>query len=177
MEKEENIDKVLFFWGHNSNSSSLGKECLSNWYSEKKFKDPKTNITYCNNEQFMMAGKAKLFNDEEIFAKILSNSNPKQCKILGRKVKNFDGEVWNKNCIDIVSYGCYLKFSQNKNLKEFLLSTGDKLLVESSPYDKIWGIGLGENKAKRMKPEEWPGKNYLGKCLMSVREKLKKENK
>ena len=62
-------------------------------------------------------------------------------------------------------------------MKDFLLSTGDKLLVEASPYDKIWGIGLSENKAKQMKLEEWPGKNYLGKCLMSVREKLKKENK
>lgn len=176
MEKVNNLDNVLFFWGHNSKNSSLGTECLSNWYNKQNFTDPQTKITYENNEQFMMAGKAKLFKDEEIFAKILTDSNPKHCKALGRKVKNFDGKVWNDNCRDIVSYGCYLKFSQNQILKDFLLSTGDKLLVEASPYDKIWGIGLSETKAKQMKQEDWPGKNYLGKCLMSVREKLKKEN-
>jgi ribA/ribD-fused uncharacterized protein len=168
---------VLFFYGHkNKNSNNIGTECLSNWYPST-FTDSETNNTYQNNEQYMMANKAILFDDQVNLDKILNSDDPKTCKALGRKVKNFDPQIWQDNCCDIVAKGCYLKFSQNEELKAFLLSTGDKLLVEASPYDKIWGIGLKASDAKKMKKEDWPGKNYLGQCLMNARQKIKEGTK
>lgn len=170
------MDNVLFFWGHNSKSSTIGKTCLSNWYPSI-FTDSETNNTYQNNEQYMMANKAILFNDQVNLNKIMNSDDPNTCKALGRKVKHFNPQIWQDNCRDIVAKGCYLKFSQNEELKAFLLSTGDKLLVEASPYDKIWGIGLKAADAKKMKKEDWPGKNYLGQCLMDARQKIKEESK
>ena len=98
---------------------------------------------------------------------------PKEAKSLGRKVKNFNEILWTENSCRIVYNGCLLKFSQNPELGQFLLSTGDKLIVEASPYDKIWGIGLSATKAKKIPQNEWPGTNLLGKCLMNVRNSLK----
>ena len=123
----------------------------------------------------MMAGKAKLFNDEEVFEEIMRCKDPKKIKSLGRKVKNFDEEKWNKAKIDIVFKGNYLKFMQNKNLKEFLLSTGNRIIVEVSPYDAVWGIKMSENDEFVNNPLKWKGKNLLGFILMEVRDEIKKQ--
>ena len=119
-----------------------------------------------------MYHKANLFGDTEMKNRILSTKDPARCKGFGRLVTGFNEEVWNRECKDIVIKGCYLKFSRNPILKEYLKSTGDRLLVEASPYDKIWGIGMSEAEAKKVPMKEWKGKNYLGECLMVVREMI-----
>ena len=104
---------------------------------------------------------------------ILQADTPKKAKDLGRKVKNFDNETWFANAKSIVTRGFSINSHSTKEIKLFLLATKEKILVEASPYDKIWGIGLAEPVAKRTPPENWPGTNYLGQCLMEVRQILR----
>lgn len=120
----------------------------------------------------MMAEKARLFGDEKIRTEILSISDPRTCKALGRKVKNFDKAVWDKNKEDIVRNGNFEKFMQNDTLRNFLLSTGEKVLVEASPTDRVWGIGLGKNNPDALDPQKWRGQNLLGFTLMAVRKDM-----
>lgn len=164
----ENRPELLLFYGHKV-TNPVTETCLSQWYPCKFEVD---NITYTSAEQYMMAEKAKLFGDEEIRTQILSTSDPRKCKALGRKVKNFNKDLWNQNKIQIVSKGNQEKFMQNDTLKQFLLSTGDKVLVEASPTDRIWGIGLGKNNPDSLDPAKWRGKNLLGFSLMNVRESI-----
>lgn len=93
----------------------------------------------------MMAEKARLFKDNETLNEIMKSSYPKQMKTLGRKVKNFDEELWVKSRYSIIVKGNYAKFTQNKDLKEFLIQTKDRVLVEASPYDRIWRIGMSKD--------------------------------
>lgn len=151
---------ITFFWRSNS--------VFSNWHSVR-FSDEKN--TYENMEQYMMYYKARLFDDEKIASEIMSNSNPKFIKKLGRSVRNFNNEIWDKYKIEIVERGLYLKFSQNENLKNALLDT-NPIIAEASPYDKIWGIGMLESHPDSTNPSKWKGQNLLGKCLMRVREKI-----
>ena len=122
----------------------------------------------------MMAGKAKLFSDQEIREQILKCSDPKQIKALGRKVRRFDQKVWDKFKYAIVLNGNWCKFSQNRNLREFLLSTGDSVLAEASPYDAIWGIRLAASSPEAQSPMKWRGQNLLGFALMEVRDELRR---
>tara|TARA_B100001057_G_C22828322_1_gene942332 strand:- start:132 stop:635 length:504 start_codon:yes stop_codon:yes gene_type:complete len=162
-----NPNNINYFW-QPKKTSVYG--CFSNWwYCE--FKDSK-GFLYQNTEQYMMAKKAELFDDKITHEQIMSNPNPKTCKNLGRRVKGFNNSIWDKNKYQIVLEGCFLKFSQNQFLREKLLSTGSKILVEASPYDKIWGIGLTEEQARQTNPSLWPGQNLLGQCLMEVRSRL-----
>lgn len=126
-------------------------------------------------EQWMMYGKATLFGDEEIAQKILRTSHPRDQKKLGRKVKNFDDATWQANAKEIVYQGNYAKFTQNDKLKEVLLATAGTTLVEASPTDKIWGIGLDENDARAYSRETWQGTNWLGEVLTQLREDLLKQ--
>jgi ribA/ribD-fused uncharacterized protein len=105
--------------------------------------------------------------------KILNCSDPRKVKFFGRKVKNFDPRKWEENRETIVTQGCLLKFQQNPKIKEVLLMTQQKIIVEA--YDKIWGIGLTEDRARKIDPKEWPGTNLLGKCLMNVRNQVNLE--
>lgn len=120
----------------------------------------------------MMACKAELFGDQEIRKQILGCSDPKQIKALGRKVRGFDQAVWDKFKYAIVLNGNWCKFSQNRELREFLLSTGDSVLVEASPYDRIWGIQLSADAPEAQNPFGWRGENLLGFALMEVRDEL-----
>jgi ribA/ribD-fused uncharacterized protein len=120
----------------------------------------------------MMAEKARLFSDQEILEEILKTGNPKEVKSLGRKIKNFDHIVWDKHKYEIVKRGNLLKFSQNPEFKNFLLSTNEKVLIEASPYDRIWGIGMLESDPKAENPLQWNGENLLGFALMEVRDEL-----
>ncbi|WP_081296938.1 NADAR family protein [Gilliamella apicola] len=81
--------------------------------------------------------------------------------------------MWNQHKKESVFAGNYAKFSQNGELKQYLLSTKDKVLAEASPYDKIWGISLSIDDEMRFNITKWRGKNLLGKVLMQVREVLK----
>ena len=122
----------------------------------------------------MMGQKALLFDDKELFEKILMENHPKTIKALGRQVSNFDGKEWDKIKYKIVVDGNFYKFSQNNEMLEILQSTNDKILVEASPYDKIWGVGLDKNNEKIYDPNYWRGENLLGFALMEVRDVLKK---
>ena len=130
-------------------------------------------VTYNSAEQYMMAQKALLFDDIQTYDKIMSLSNPYKIKALGRLVKNFNQEIWDKHKEDIVFNGNLLKFSQNKKLCKQLLATGDKEIVEASPTDTIWGIGLAETDPDIYDKSKWRGTNLLGKAIMKVRDVLK----
>jgi ribA/ribD-fused uncharacterized protein len=162
--------KYLCFWGHTAKQSNIvDKSCLSQWFPASFEVD---GHIYKNTEQYMMAQKAKLFDDHEIFSKILLTGNPKEIKALGRLVKNYQDDQWKQHRFDIVVKGNLAKFSQNKAMGQFLLNTRDKVLVEASPFDKIWGIGVAEQDHTAEKPILWQGLNLLGFALMEVRKQL-----
>ena len=164
--------ELCLFWGHQpSKDDSMTKSCLSQWWM-KDFYAMATS--YLCMEQYMMAAKAELFGDKEIRDQILKCSDQKQIKALGRKVRGFDQAVWDKFKYAIVLNGNWLKFSQNRELREFLLSTGDSVLVEASPYDNIWGIRLSANSPEAWDPFRWRGQNLLGFALMEVRDELRR---
>jgi len=167
--EKEKLD-FLFFWGHTA-KDEITKSCFSQWFP---FKFNEDGISYKTAEHYMMAGKAKLFHDQEVFKEILTAETPNQAKSLGRKVKNFDPKIWDEHKYEIVRQGNLLKFSQNEKFKEFLLSTNDKILVEASPYDTIWGIGMLETNPRAENPHQWNGENLLGFALMEVRDELKR---
>ena len=117
----------------------------------------------------LMAGKARLFKDDEALVQILDAPDPHTAKALGRSVRGFDDKVWKANARKIVTEGNVHKFSQNEQLMEFLLATGDAVIVEASPRDQIWGIGLGQENPRALDPTQWRGQNLLGFALMDVR--------
>ena len=166
LELGENRPEMLLFYGHRV-TKAVTETCLSQWYPCQFEVE---GVTYTSAEQYMMAEKAKLFGDEEIRAEILNTDDPRMCKALGRKVKNFDKAVWNKEKEHIVRKGNTKKFLQNSALRSFLLSTGDKVLVEASPTDRVWGIGMGKNNPDALDPQKWRGQNLLGFALMNVRD-------
>ena len=164
--------EFCFFWGHQpAEDGQLTKSCLSQWWMKDFWS---VANTYLCMEQYMMAGKAELFGDQEIREQILKCSDPKQIKALGRKVRGFDQKVWDKFKYAIVLNGNWCKFSQNRNLREFLLSTGDSVLAEASPYDNIWGIRLSAIAPEVQNPAKWQGQNLLGFALMEVRDELRR---
>jgi len=147
----------------------LGSE-FSNWYMcNFTYKD----YTFHNSEQAFMWEKANTFKDKESAELILKTPKPNENKQLGRKVKNFDSFVWANVSYDIMRDVNFEKFSQNADLKEFILSTGDKIIVEASPTDLIWGVGLDCDDPKILDEKNWKGKNLLGKVLMEVRAMLR----
>lgn len=123
-------------------------------------------------EQYMMAKKALFFEDEQSWLKIMACDSPKIQKAIGRTVTNFDLEKWKDVCEEIVYTGNYAKFTQSDYLKSIILGTENRTLVEASPYDKIWGIGLAETDPKALNPDSWQGLNLLGIALMKVRESI-----
>jgi ribA/ribD-fused uncharacterized protein len=166
--------KYLCFWGHQpSLDGSITKTCFSQWWLATFVVD---GIEYKSAEHWMMAEKARLFNDTETLAKIIACNTPAEAKKLGREVQNFEVETWKEKCFEIVVQGNIHKFSQNDDLKEFLLNTHERVIVEASPRDPIWGIGLGINNPNAENPEGWRGTNLLGFALMEVRDKLKSNN-
>ncbi|MBF7091033.1 NADAR family protein [Flavobacterium sp. ALJ2] len=168
---ENQDNKYLFFWGHQPNKDgSISKTCFSQWWLSSFEVD---NVTYKTAEHWMMAKKAELFNDKEVLEKIIKANSPAEAKKLGREVKSYDDAVWLDNRYEIVRQGNFYKFSQNKNLKEFLINTKDRVLVEASPVDPIWGIGMASDHKDILNPEKWQGLNLLGFALMEVRDELK----
>ena len=159
--------EYLFFWKiHPYKEGRIGKECLSQWWPSSFEIE---GITYSSAEQFMMAEKARLFGDIQTRKKILSTTSPEEVKNLGRMITGFDETKWALNRADIVLKGNTAKFLQNNSLREYLMTTGEMILVEASPYDPIWGIGLSEDDPHAAKPEQWKGLNLLGFALMIVR--------
>ena len=163
--------KFVFFWGHQPlMNGQIGKSCFSQWF-EKDFEYE--GIVYETAEHWMMAEKARLFNDDEVLAKIINSSSAPEVKKFGRQIKGFEKDIWDRNKFEIVKKGNLLKFQQNENLKVFLISTYNRILVEASPNDSIWGIGMSAKDKYVTNPSEWKGENLLGYALMEVRDALK----
>lgn len=161
----------LFFYGHTNDKKEINKSSLSQWYI-KDFKE--NDLIFNCMEKYMMYNKALLFDDKNIANEILNTNHPKAIKELGRKVKNFNDEAWDKMKYKIVFTGNYYKFSQNTDLRNFLLSTKNKVLVEASPYDKVWGIKMRYDDENIENPFFWKGENLLGFALMQVRDEIKR---
>ena len=155
-----NVNEAIFFYGG----------YFSQFYPTK-FQDEE-GVVYQTTEQFMMAKKSLLFNDLDTYPLIMATYNPMECKILGRHVKGFDDRIWKKHMEEIVFKGNMLKFTQNSELLTFMLSTRNRYLVESSPSDLRWGIGLSETDKRRFDVRNWRGENLLGIALMKVRNKI-----
>ncbi|GAA3842827.1 NADAR family protein [Sphaerisporangium flaviroseum] len=165
--------KYLMFWGHRpTRSGAIGDGCLSQWWPADFAVD---GVVYRTAEHFMMAGKARLFGDEETAAAIVAADHPKQAKDLGRRVRGFEEETWVSARFDLVVRGNLAKFGQHADLREFLLGTGERVLVEASPVDRIWGIGLAADDERAERPELWQGLNLLGFALMEVRQVLRQQ--
>lgn len=162
--------KFLYFWGHtNKSNEAVGKFCFSQWYESPFVVD---GVTYKTAEHWMMAKKALLFGDLEIFQKIVISDKPGEVKDLGRRISGFDDEIWTAERYEIVKAGNLHKFKQYPELSEYLLGTGNRILVEASPVDLIWGIGLAQDHADASSPNRWLGLNLLGFALMEVRDIL-----
>ena len=129
-------------------------------------------ITYNCAEQYMMAEKARLFGDTEVLAKIMAAKHPSRQKELGRKVKGFDADRWNAVAKDVVRRGSRAKYGQNPSLLTELLATKGTTLVEASPFDTIWGIGLGAEDPRCLDRSTWRGTNWLGEVLDEVRDEF-----
>lgn len=123
-------------------------------------------------EQYMHHQKAVTFNDEERAYLILATDDPVQQKKLGRQVQNFDPHVWGRKSVEVVAKGSEHKYLQNPEMKKALFDTFPRDLVEASPRDRLWGIGLGATNPKAQDPSQWRGKNLLGKTLTEVRDRL-----
>ena len=121
--------------------------------------------------------KALTFNDQESYDMIMYADNPRDQKAFGRRVKGFDTETWNEVCREFVYQGNLAKFTQNIKFKDELLKTGDKEIVEASPYDAIWGIGMGVEHEDIMDKSKWKGTNWLGEAVVRVRETINNNNK
>ena len=117
--------------------------------------------------------KAKTFGDGIIAQMVVDNQDPKYVKGLGKRVSRFTDEKWAEHRYDCMLDAVFAKFWQNPHLAEELLSTGDKELVEASPYDKVWGIGLAPNDPRALDRKNWRGLNLLGQVLMDVRDILR----
>lgn len=159
----------VFFWQPHPQRHPVGVEGLSQWYPSSFIVD---GVHYRTAEHWMMAGKARLFGDEERLRAILACSTPKEAKAHGRRVRGFDFDTWKAHRQAIVREGSRAKFRSHPALRDLLLGTGDAVLVEASPLDTIWGIGLAADHPQAMEPASWPGENLLGFVLMDVREEL-----
>ncbi|NYI06690.1 NADAR family protein [Allostreptomyces psammosilenae] len=159
--------RYLFFWGHQpAPDGSVGRGCLSQWWPSPFTVD---GVTYATAEHWMMAGKARLFGDDAALAEVLSATHPSQAKAAGRRVRGFDDETWAAHRMELVTAGNVAKFASDPELTRYLLSTGDRVLVEASPRDHIWGIGLAATDPAAEDPTRWRGTNLLGFALMAAR--------
>ncbi len=161
--------KYLYFWGHQPGKHGVTASCFSQWYGAPFEVDGQR---YPTAEHFMMAEKARLFGDDATRALVFQAPNPGAAKALGRQVLGFKDDIWLANRYDIVVRANQAKFEQNPDLRAFLLQTGDRVIVEASPVDRIWGIGLAQEDEHVDNPNLWRGLNLLGFALMQVRAAL-----
>ena len=162
--------KYLHFWGHRPRPEGrVGPSCLSQGWPAPFEVD---GVTYATAEHWMMAGKARLFGDAEAERRVLAAGHPSQAKKAGRLVRGFDEGIWARERFRIVVEGSVHKFAAHPELREFLLGTGERVLVEASPVDRVWGIGLAADDEAAAAPVRWRGPNLLGFALMEARARL-----
>ncbi|MGW1895477.1 NADAR family protein [Streptomyces sp. NPDC002004] len=163
--------KYLHFWGHRPRADGrVAASCLSQWWPSPFVVD---GVRYATAEHWMMAAKARLFGDADAERHALEAASPALAKKAGRLVRDFDESLWVRERYGIVVEGSVHKFAAHPDLREFLLTTGDRVLVEASPMDRIWGIGLAATDEGAADPERWRGPNLLGFALMEARRRLR----
>ena len=152
-------EAFTFFWKHR----------LSQWHRAPFVVG---GVTFTCAEQYMMHAKALLFGDREAADKILAAEAPREQQAVGRTVRGFDEAVWVLFREGIVFAGNYARFSQNPDQRELLFATRGTTLVEASPHDRVWGIGLAADDPRALDRAQWLGLNLLGESLTRVREAL-----
>jgi len=152
-------EEFTFFW----------KSRLSQW---QRAPFVLGGVTFTHAEQYMMYAKALLFGDQDAAARILAAETPRQQQAIGRTIQGFDETMWALFREGIVFAGNYARFSQNPDQKELLLATRWTTLVEASPHDPVWGIGLAADDPRALDRSQWLGLNLLGETLTRVREAL-----
>jgi ribA/ribD-fused uncharacterized protein len=155
-------EKFTLFW-----NGPFSQWCPSRFNSADFFDWP---AEFNTAEQYMMAGKAWVFNDRSAFNQILQAKTPRQQKAIGRTIVGFDRAIWEPVCMGIVYRGSHYKFSSNTDLMAHLVLTAGTTIVEASPEDKIWGIGLHETDPRCLSRSTWHGTNYLGRVLTQLRD-------
>lgn len=163
------LPRFLCFWGDKGKADRPGPWVLSQWFP---IAFEVGGVTYRHAEGFMMSEKARLFGDDAMAQRIAAVEHPGEAKKLGRTVRGFDEATWQREAFGIVACGNLAKFTQHDDLRAYLLSTAPKVLVEASPVDRIWGVGLAADDPRAQAPSEWRGRNLLGFALMAVRERL-----
>ncbi|MEU1709444.1 NADAR family protein [Streptomyces sp. NPDC005706] len=162
--------RYLHFWGHRPlPDGRIGASCLSQWWPSPFAVE---GVGYATAEHWMMAEKARLFGDAEAEHRVLAAEHPAEAKKAGRLVRGFDEAIWERERFRIVVEGSVHKFAAHAGLSAFLRGTGDRVLVEASPVDRVWGIGLAAGDEAASDPERWRGPNLLGFALMEARERL-----
>lgn len=161
--------RFVHFWRHDPGPDGVGAGCLSQWWPCEFDED---GHAFASAEHYMMAHKAWLFGDGAAAEAVLRAGHPAEAQRLGRRVRGFDDEVWKARRSAIVTRGNLAKFGQHPELRRFLLGTRNRVLVEASPKDRIWGIGLGAGDPGADSPAAWRGLNLLGFALMAARERL-----
>lgn len=170
MERSGHPMRFLFFWGNQrERDGNIGRGCLSQWW-EQPFSAE--GYTFLSAEHYMMAHKAWLFEDNETAERILAASHPGEAKALGRQVRGFEENVWREHRYGIVVRGNIVKFSADPGMRNFLLQSRERVLVEASPLDKVWGVGLAATDERAHSPSLWRGLNLLGFALMETRNAL-----
>jgi ribA/ribD-fused uncharacterized protein len=166
--------KFLFFWGHRpQRDGSVGAGCLSQWWPAEFTVD---GVRFRSAEHYMMWRKARLFGDHEMAERIVATTDPRDAKALGREIRGFDGETWAEHRFEIVTDASRHKFGQHDDLRAWLVGTGDRVLVEASPTDRVWGIGLAAADERAADPARWRGLNLLGFALMRARHEWQSEH-
>ncbi|MEV8442664.1 NADAR family protein [Actinosynnema sp. NPDC051121] len=166
------MTEYVFFWKPDAPPGApVGPQCLSQWWEAPFAVD---GLVYRSAEHFMMRGKALLFGDRDTADLVLAASTPREAMALGRRVRGFVEDVWVRHRLDVVVRGNLGKFGAHDDLRGFLLGTGERVLVEASPLDRVWGIGLAADDERAADPAAWRGLNLLGEALMEVRARLRR---
>ncbi|MFH8348759.1 NADAR family protein [Streptomyces sp. NPDC018045] len=165
--------EYVYFWGHAPRrDGQLGASCFSQWWPAPFTVD---GVRYATAEHWMMACKARLFGDADAERQAIAAVHPKQAKDAGRSVRGFDSAEWERHRFEYVVAGNVHKFGQDAALRDHLLGTGSRVLVEASPLDRMWGIGLAADDERAQDPARWRGLNLLGFALMEARQRLMAE--
>lgn len=151
-------DKYVFFW----------RDPIAQW-NISPMTDPTDGVIYNCAEQYMMSQKARLFGDDEAWHKVMNAAHPREQQAIGKTVKNFNQKLWDEHKYRIVCNGNMLKFTQHPKLLCQLLDSGDRLFVEASPKDLVWGIGMAEDEPGVEDVKNWRGENLLGNALTETR--------
>ncbi|MEU1886724.1 NADAR family protein [Micromonospora sp. WMMD987] len=167
--------RYLCFWGHRPRrDGTVGQSCLSQWWPAAFTVDGRHFRTA---EHWMMWRKAQLFDDTEAGERVLAAGHPQQAKAIGREIRRFDPAVWEAERYPVVLAGSLAKFGQHADLRAYLLGTGDRVLVEASPVDRVWGVGLAADDPRAEDPARWRGLNLLGFALMEARDLLRDDDR